>query len=364
MKKLLIFISLLTIISLSTSCSNGISKSKEDCLNKKSSYSRCCYNKDNNTCFSLGSNNINDYYKLLKQKNTNNIDCGFTATDEINYCKRIVPYPSSNVTSCTEYNMIIPDVINITTGETRSYRCCMNNDEYFNHKCNYNLIGETDYEIEILKRGIISGNFYYCKDNNYNDTFLQYAYSDNIGPNKCSQNKISNKDAYYYEGYKYDRCCYVSYGNEQICAPFPSNDNFIENFINKKKQEGLSSYMIKCNTNSNENHFNYKVNSDLEISVFECENINPESIGDCTDYTIIPYEIKTISGYTYDKCCFYEVGNGNNSCVVLPNDEKFLRDLKEKSKYNGNNKINLIDCNSNYMMINIIILLINIFMLN
>lgn len=122
--------------------------------------------------------------------------------------------------------------------------------------------------------------------------------------------------------------------------------------------------MIKCNTNSNENHFNYKVNSDLEISVFECENINPESIGDCTDYTIIPYEIKTISGYTYDKCCFYEVGNGNNSCVVLPNDEKFLRDLKEKSKYSGNNKINLIDCNSNYMMINIIILLINIFMLN
>ena len=68
MKELLIFISLLTIISLSTSCSSGISKSKEDCLNKKSSYSRCCYNKENNTCFSLGSNNINDYYKLLKQK--------------------------------------------------------------------------------------------------------------------------------------------------------------------------------------------------------------------------------------------------------------------------------------------------------
>ena len=101
-------------------------------------------------------------------------------------------------------------------------------------------------------------------------------------------------------------------------------------------------------------------NHNKEISTWECEYIDPESIGDCTKHSIIKNEIKTINGLKYDKCCFYEVSYGNNSCRVLPDDTNFLNKLKEESKSSKKERINLIDCSSNYMMVNLIIILIYI----
>jgi hypothetical protein len=355
MKILLIYILLFALVNYS-SCCTGVPNTKEDCLNQATSYSRCCYNGDTKRCLSLGSNRLVDYYKLLKRENTNNIDCGFVARDEINYCSSIIPYPSSNATACYEYNMIIPDVGN--DGNTRSYRCCMEYDEYFRHKCGFQLMGETDYEITVLKRGAVSGKHSLCKNNNYKDTLLQCAYSNNVGINKCSKNIISSEDAFFDEGYTYDRCCYVSYETNQFCSPFPSDDDFIEDFLNKKKNEGYSSYLIKCGVS--EDDTNYNSNSDdfdKEVTVSQCESTTPKSINDCTKHTIMQSEIKTIQGIAYDKCCFYEVGNGDNSCAVLPNDKNFLNDLKKNSKY-GKSKINLIDCHSNYIMNHLVNLLI------
>ena len=103
MKKIILFnILFFPLINFSTSCTSEIPKSKDDCLNESNSYYRCCYNGKTNICLTsltLFSNNLDDYYKFLKQENTNNIDCGLKAKDEINYCKRIIPYPTSNITA-------------------------------------------------------------------------------------------------------------------------------------------------------------------------------------------------------------------------------------------------------------------------
>ena len=346
---------LIILFNLSFSCNWISPKTKEDCFSQSTTQSRCCYNEDTKSCLNFGSNSLRDYYSLLKQKRTNNIDCNFVARDEINYCERIVPYPTSNVTACTEYDMVIPDVA--TDGSTRSYRCCMHYDEYFSHHCEFNLMGKTEYEITVEKRGVVQGRHNYCKNNNYDDTLLKCAYSTNIGPGKCSKNIINKKDAFYYEGYTFNRCCYVAYDIYQACSPFPSDDDYINDFLKRKKNEGYSSYIVKCGGNDVNNYDNNTDSFGTEVTVNQCESIYPHSINDCTKHTIINSEVKNIQGYNYDKCCFYEVGNGINSCAVLPGDKDFLDNLKKNSKY-SKAKINLVDCNSNFIMKHVINLII------
>jgi hypothetical protein len=115
---------------------------------------------------------------------------------------------------------------------------------------------------------------------------------------------------------------------------------------------------IDCNELNRRKSDNYG----KEISKWECEYIDPESIGDCTKHSIYKSEIETINGLKYDKCCFYEVQHGINSCRVLPDDPNFLKKLKEDSKNSKVNYINLIDCSSNFIMVNLIIDLIYIFL--
>ena len=137
-------------------------------------------------------------------------------------------------------------------------------------------------------------------------------------------------------------------------------------FCSEIKYESSCSYGTTCCYDKKRNQCTYcselnqkkSDNLDKEIFAWQCENIDPESIGDCTKHSIFKSDIKTINGLKYDKCCFYEVGIGNNSCLVLPDDPSFLKKLKEESKNSKTNKINLIDCNSNYIMVNLINLLI------
>ena len=362
MKKILLeYILFFILFYFSLSCFVKDPKKKEDCLNQSTNSSRCCYNGYSKGCLTLSSNKLDDYYLLLEQKQTKNIDCGFVAKDEIEYCERIIPYPSSNISECTNYEMIIPDIAIDGSGSKRSYRCCMRYDEYFNHHCDSTLLGNNDYEINTLKRAAVSGTHYYCKNNNYNDTLLQCAFSRDVGPGKCSQKIIKSEDAFFYEGYTFNKCCYVSYKHSEVCTPFPDDDNYVNDFLEKKGKEGYSNYIIKCGGIDNGNYSNNSREFGTEVTVNQCESIIPHSINDCTKHTILNSEIKNIQGYDYDKCCFYEVGNGINSCVVLPNDKDFLKNLKENSKYGYKDKINLIDCNnSNSIFINIFNLLIMI----
>ena len=351
MKRKLKYILLFISFSFSLSCLGTIPKTKEDCLSQSTTSSRCCYNADTKSCLSLYSNSLYKYYDLLKKERTQNIDCGFNAADEIKFCERIIPYPTSNSTACYEYDMIIPDVG--IDGSTRSYRCCLKYDEYFSHHCESTLMGETDYEITVLKRGAVSGKHYYCKNNNYDDTLLQCAYSKSVGPGYCSKNKINSKDAFYYDGYTYDRCCYVAYDFYEACAPFPSDDDYVNEYMENKKKEGYS-FIVKCGGNDDNNYDSTKSEElGTEVTVNQCESIHPRTIKDCTKHTILNSEIKNIQGYNYDRCCFYEVGNGVNSCVVLPNNEDFLNNLKENSKIGKKLKINLVDCKSNYILKNV-----------
>ena len=334
------------LLNFALTCFGTNPETKEVCFNQSDSYGRCCYNGNTNKCYYLNSNRLKDYYALLERENTKNIDCGFTAKDEIDYCKRIIPYPTSNSTACYEYDMIIPDVS--IYGDKRSYRCCMDYDNDFGHHCDFNLMGRTEYEIEVLKRGAVSGGHSYCKNNNYNDTLLKCAYSNSVGPSSCSKNIISTEDAFYYEGYLYDRCCYVSYDIYQACSPFPSDDDYIEEYMAQKNKEGLSPYIVKCGKNEINNSNNTE-DYGREVTVAQCESIIPKAIKDCTSHTILNSEIKTIQGYKYDSCCFYEVGNGDNSCVALPKNNDFLASFKANSKY-WKSKINLVDCKSNYIL--------------
>lgn len=91
--------------------------------------------------------------------------------------------------------------------------------------------------------------------------------------------------------------------------------------------------------------------------------MKPKSIGDCTKHTIIESDIRTIDGKRYDKCCFYEIGNGDNTCKVLPNDEDLLKEIRESTKNYLNSKVNLIDCKSYHLILRINLLLIYIIIL-
>ena len=278
--------------------------------------------------------------------------------DEFQQCQDIIPSPTDNPDDCTKYIIRSTDV-NSVSGDIVHYRCCLHFDQNFRHHCFYHLYVQRNNEIEYEKRTVVQGNRYYCKDNDYPDSLLQCAYSKSIGPSKCAKNKIKAEDAIEFNGYTYDRCCYVSYENYQICAPFPSDDEFVDNYLTNKHNEGYSSYIVKCGGNASD--YYHKIDEDdldEEITVGQCESIIPRSIGQCTKHTIIESEVKIIDGKRYDKCCFYEVGEGDNSCVVLPNDAQILNDIKKNTRYNGKNKVNLIDCNSNYIITNIIILLI------
>ena len=278
--------------------------------------------------------------------------------EEFQQCQDIVPSPNDNAEDCTKYIIRSTD-INSITGEIVHYRCCLHYDQYFAHHWFYHLNPQRNNEIEHIKRSVIQGNRYYCKDNDYPDSLLQCAYSNSIGPSKCAKKNIKEEDALEYNGFIYDRCCYVSYENYQICAPFPSDDEFVENYITQKHNEGFFSYLVKCGGNSSD--YYYKIDEDdldKEITVGQCESILPKSIGECTKHTIIESDVKIIDGKRYDKCCFYEVGNGDNSCVVLPNDDEVLNNIKKNTRLSGKNKVNMIDCNSNHIMISIFILLI------
>ena len=234
-------------------------------------------------------------------------------------------------------------------------------DQYFRHRCYYHLLVQRSNELEYEKSLVVQGNRYYCIDNDYPDSLLQCAYSTNIGASKCSKNIISSGDAFEHNGYVYDRCCYVSYKNYQTCAPFPSDDQFIEDYLNKKHNEGYDSYTIKCGGNTSK-----IVNTDdfgKEVTKEQCESIFPTSIADCTKHTIIESDIRTIDGKKYDKCCFYEIGNGDNTCKVLPNDAELLEEIRKSTKYYLYSKVNLIDCKSYYLMIRINILLIYLIIL-
>jgi len=283
-----------------------------------------------------------------------------TLREEFEECKEIIPYPSDKPDDCTKY-LIHSHDINSETGDIVHYRCCMWFDKYFNHRCYYHLSVQRSNELEYEKRTVVQGNHYYCKDNNYPDSLLQCAYSKDIGANKCSKNIILNKDALEYNNYTYDRCCYVSYQHYQACAPFPSDDQFIEDYLDKMHNEGYDSYTIKCGGNSSKT-----VSSDdfgEEVTKDQCESIFPKSIGDCTKHTIIESDIRTIDGKRYDKCCFYEIGNGDNTCKVLPNDEDLLKEIRESTKNYLNSKVNLIDCKSCYLIIRINLLLIYLIIL-
>ena len=128
--------------------------------------------------------------------------------------------------------------------------------------------------------------------------------------------------------------------------------------MENKKNKGYS-FIVKCGGNDDNSYdSNNEEELGTEVTINQCESIHPRTIKDCTKHTIISSEIKNIQGYNYDRCCFYEVGNGVNSCVVLPNDEDFLNNLKENSKIGKKLKINLVDCNCNFIKKNILNLLI------
>ena len=283
-----------------------------------------------------------------------------TLKEEFEECKEIIPNPTDKPDDCTKYIIYSRD-INSETGDIVHYRCCMWFDQYFRHRCYYHLLVQRSNELEYEKSLVVQGNRYYCIDNDYPDSLLQCAYSTNIGASKCSKNIISSGDAFEHNGYVYDRCCYVSYKNYQTCAPFPSDDQFIEDYLNKKHNEGYDSYTIKCGGNTSKT-----VNTDdfgKEVTKEQCESIFPTSIADCTKHTIIESDIRTIDGKKYDKCCFYEIGNGDNTCKVLPNDAELLEEIRKSTKYYLYSKVNLIDCKSYYLMIRINILLIYLIIL-
>ena len=283
-----------------------------------------------------------------------------TLKEEFEECKEIIPNPTDKPDDCTKYIIYSRD-INSETGDIVHYRCCMWFDQYFRHRCYYHLLVQRSNELEYEKSLVVQGNRYYCIDNDYPDSLLQCAYSTNIGASKCSKNIISSGDAFEHNGYVYDRCCYVSYKNYQTCAPFPSDDQFIEDYLNKKHNEGYDSYTIKCGGNTSK-----VVNTDdfgEEVTKEQCESIFPTSIADCTKHTIIESDIRTIDGKKYDKCCFYEIGNGDNTCKVLPNDAELLEEIRKSTKYYLYSKVNLIDCKSYYLMLRINILLIYLIIL-
>ena len=283
-----------------------------------------------------------------------------TLKEEFEECKEIIPNPTDKPDDCTKYIIYSRD-INSETGDIVYYRCCMWFDQYFRHRCYYHLLVQRSNELEYEKSLVVQGNRYYCIDNDYPDSLLQCAYSTNIGASKCSKNIISSGDAFEYNGYVYDRCCYVSYKNYQTCAPFPSDDQFIDDYLNKKHNEGYDSYTIKCGGNTSK-----VVNTDdfgKEVTKEQCESIFPTSIADCTKHTIIESDIRTIDGKKYDKCCFYEIGNGDNTCKVLPNDAELLEEIRKSTKYYLYSKVNLIDCKSYYLMLSINILLIYLIIL-